>query len=105
MDLLAAKRKRMAVKRTPAKQLLGAEWSRCVVAALASASIIGCSTSPSSGEAPEIGVADDGLSSAEKAVYDQCLQDNMAVAMAWEAIQQNCRKLALGELDDPLKIK
>ncbi len=30
--------------------------------------------------------------SAQKAEYEQCLQDSQAVAMAWDAIERECRK-------------
>lgn len=38
---------------------------------------------------------------AREAVYRQCLADNMAVAMAWEAIEQSCRERTSGG-DRPL---
>ena len=30
-------------------------------------------------------------SDAQRTAYEQCLQDNMAVATAWEAIEQGCK--------------
>ena len=38
---------------------------------------------------------------AQEAAYQQCLQDNMAVAMAWEAVEEMCRERTSGE-DHPL---
>lgn len=38
---------------------------------------------------------------AREAAYRQCLEDNMAVATAWEAIEQSCRERANGD-DHPL---
>lgn len=38
---------------------------------------------------------------AQEAAYQQCLRDNMAVAMAWEAIEEMCRERTSGE-DHPL---
>ncbi len=38
---------------------------------------------------------------AREAAYQQCLEDNMAVAMAWEAIEEMCRKRTSGK-DHPL---
>lgn len=38
---------------------------------------------------------------ARQAAYQQCLEDNMAVAMAWEAIEEMCRERTSGE-DTPL---
>jgi hypothetical protein len=34
-----------------------------------------------------------------EAAYQQCLRDNMAVAMAWEAIEARCREETGGGLD------
>ena len=41
---------------------------------------------------------DDG---ARQGAYQQCLEDSMAVAMAWEAIEEMCRERTSGE-DHPL---
>jgi hypothetical protein len=38
---------------------------------------------------------------AREAAYRQCLEDNMAVATAWKAIEQSCRERANGD-DHPL---
>lgn len=38
---------------------------------------------------------------AREAAYQQCLEDNMAVAMAWKAIEQSCRERTSGD-DHPL---
>ncbi|MBL4664608.1 MAG: hypothetical protein JKY23_01395 [Nitrospinaceae bacterium] len=34
-----------------------------------------------------------------EAAYQQCLQDNMAVATAWEMIEQSCRERVAGSND------
>ncbi len=36
--------------------------------------------------------AHDEVLDAQEAAYQQCLQENMAVATAWEAIEQSCRE-------------
>ena len=41
-------------------------------------------------------------SAENEAAYQQCLQDNMAAAVAWEMIEQDCRKAAGGEDSDAL---
>ncbi len=41
--------------------------------------VLGCATDASKTEA------------AREAAYEQCLRDSMAVAMAWEAIEERCR--------------
>lgn len=38
---------------------------------------------------------------AREAAYQQCLEDNMAAAMAWEAIEQSCRERVNAD-DNPL---
>ncbi|MEX0643885.1 MAG: hypothetical protein WD076_01135 [Parvularculaceae bacterium] len=50
---------------------------------------LGCATDASKDEA------------AREAAYQQCLKDNMAVAMAWEAIEARCRD-ETGGGEDPL---
>jgi hypothetical protein len=64
--------------------------SKTFLAALAAAAAQGC--------------AGDGLkkedAAAREAAYQQCLQDNMAVAMAWQAIEAMCREKT--GTDDPL---
>jgi hypothetical protein len=46
--------------------------------------------------------SDGGEAAAEReAAYQQCLKDSMAVAMAWEAIEEMCRERT--DADDPLK--
>ncbi len=40
----------------------------------------------------------------QQAAYDQCLQDNMAVAIAWEMIEQSCRE-EVGGNADPLDLR
>lgn len=37
----------------------------------------------------------------EQAAYEQCLQDNMAVSVAWEVIEQQCAASVSSE-SDPL---
>ena len=37
----------------------------------------------------------------EQAAYEQCLQDNMAVAIAWEIIEQRCAA-SVSPAPDPL---
>ncbi len=37
------------------------------------------------------GANDNGWTAEQQAAYDQCLQDNMAVSVAWEMIEQSCR--------------
>ncbi len=48
----------------------------------------------------EVGI-DPAWTDQQRADYEQCLQDNMAVATAWEVIQQQCAASVSGE-DDPL---
>lgn len=40
-----------------------------------------------------------GMSDAEQAAYQACLQRNMAVATAWSLIEENCAREARGEKD------
>jgi len=40
----------------------------------------------------------------QQTAYDQCLQDNMAAAMAWEMIEQSCREQT-GAEGDPLGVR
>lgn len=40
-----------------------------------------------------------GMSEAEQAAYQACLQRNMAVAVAWSVIEENCAREARGEKD------
>jgi len=54
---------------------------------------LGCASQPVKQEA--------GLTAEQQAAYDQCLQDNMAAAMAWEMIEQSCREQAGMEGDPP----
>ena len=44
--------------------------------------------------------ADGEWSDADEAAYQTCLQENMAAAVAWEMIEESCRKQVAGE-DDP----
>ncbi len=37
---------------------------------------------------------------AQEAAYHECLQENMAVATAWEAIKQACRE----QMNEPLRL-
>ncbi len=43
-------------------------------------------------------------SEAQQAAYEQCLEDNMAAAVAWEMIEQSCREQVEGEAD-PLRLR
>ncbi|MGD2132711.1 MAG: hypothetical protein PVI23_07955 [Maricaulaceae bacterium] len=70
--------------------------SRWIILAL-STSLVACMTE----DAPETDA--EGFTSDQRAAYDQCLQDNMAVATAWELIEESCRREVL-EDPDPLKL-
>jgi len=56
------------------------------------------------GCAPTANGKDEELSPQEKAAYDQCLQDNMMVATAWEVIEQQCLDQVKGRDHDPLSL-
>lgn len=47
---------------------------------------------------------DDAAAQARDAAYQQCLEDSMAVAMAWEAIEEMCRERTEAE-GDPLDLR
>lgn len=61
------------------------------LASLLAIAAFGCATDASSDAARE-------------AAYQQCLKDNMAVAMAWEMIEASCRE-ETGGGEDPLGAK
>lgn len=61
--------------------------------AIAALAAFGCATDHSEKEA-----------AAREAAYQQCLRDNMAVAMAWEAIEARCRD-ETGAEGDPIGAK
>jgi PBP1b-binding outer membrane lipoprotein LpoB len=46
----------------------------------------------------------DAEAAAREAAYQQCLQENMAIAMAWEAIETMCRERTSAD-SDPLDLK
>lgn len=72
---------------------------RDVLTALLLASIAACAEG-TLGTEPETAPAlmnERGLTAEQEAAYQQCLQDNMAVAMAWEIIEQTCLEEARGD--------
>ena len=44
-----------------------------------------------------------GWSSEKEKIYQQCLEDSMAMAVAWEMIEQSCREQAETGADGELK--
>ena len=48
------------------------------------------------------GTLDPQLTPEQEAAYEKCLQENMAVATAWELIEEQCRKAVMSDSDDPL---
>lgn len=48
--------------------------------------------------------AEDAEAQAREAAYQQCLHDSMAVAMAWEAIEEMCRERTEAD-GDPLDLR
>ena len=59
---------------------------------------VGCTPSP-----PPTPAADPAMTAEQKSVYELCLERNMAVATAWELIEQQCRAQALDKPDPLLK--
>ena len=57
-----------------------------------SGSALACAEPPREAQAPQqTAVLDEhGLTPAQQAAYRKCLDDSMAVAMAWEAIERQC---------------
>jgi len=60
---------------------------------LTALAVLGCATDPA--------INENGWTAEQQDAYDQCLQDNMAVATAWEMIERSCREHVSGA-DDPL---
>lgn len=63
-----------------------------MAAAIAALGLGACSEPPAADAPP-------GLSAETRARYETCLERNMAVAMAWEAIEAQCLAEAKGEAE------
>ena len=54
------------------------------------------------GQNDELSNRTTGWSADQQAAYDRCLEENMAVATAWEIIEQQCRDRIDGGQGNPL---
>jgi len=84
-------------------------WALLICGGMAVA-LAACSDVPSDPPQPSPPLNDPlRWSDAQRTAYEQCLQDNMAVATAWEAIEQGCKDQVAGkktpQSQDPLAIE
>lgn len=69
--------------------------------------LVGCAQITGSGSTSDPdpnAMTDTGRTDEEQAAYEQCLRDNMAVATAWEVIEQQCAA-SVSSQGDPLDMR